>query len=210
MNRLAVITISLALGMSIISANAQSMSGLRIGDDISTLSKIGSEPIAKQAMGPHTAIKFELPDGNALSITYRDSSGQIVYLETDWGQKQSGSFSDFHDFRFGETTLAEIRSALGHNGMAFIHGPGPNLTEDGGLVSVNSYELSTGSLVVAFVTKIDKEHLAEFSKMTEEAKLEAFGSASRLDAIILSDRNYLEGIWGKEKLYDDGYRPIEW
>ena len=186
------------------------MSGLRIGEDIATLSKTGSEPIAKQTMGPHTAVKIELPDGNALSVTYRDLSGEIVYLETDWGQKQAGSFSDFRDFRFGETTLNEIRSALGHNGMAFVHGPGPNLTEDGGLVSVNSYELSAGNLVVAFVTKINKERLAEFSKMTEEAKLEAFGSASKLDAIILSDRSYLEGIWGKEKMYDDGYHPIEW
>ena len=135
----------------------QSMSGIRIGDDISSLSQLNTEAIAQQTIGPHTALKFELPDGNTLSVTYRTSTGKIVYLETDWAGKQSGSFSDFRDFRFGETTLEQIRSAAGHNGMGFLNGPGTSLTDDGGLVAFNSYDLAIGDLVVTFVTKVTKK-----------------------------------------------------
>ena len=85
-----------------------SLSGLKIGDPISTVSSIGLAPSAKNRTGPFTTIRWVFPDGNELSVTC-SSTGKIVYIESDWGEQQSGVISDFPGLNYGGTTLADLR-----------------------------------------------------------------------------------------------------
>ena len=192
-------------------AMAQSLSTIRVGDSASQLETLGVSAISKQKMGPHTAILFELPDGNYLSATYRNSDGKIVFLESDWGEKQSGSFTDFRSFKFGITSLNDIRQELGHNGMSFVNGPGTNLTAEGDLVMFNSYEVAGSAVVVTVINKITAKRLIELSKTHGEEKTDSLiGKEAKLDAVIIADNDYLSGIWGNEVTRDKGYKRIAW
>lgn len=191
--------------------NAQSLSSIKIGDSESQLETLGTPAVSKQRMGPHTAVKFELPDGNSLSATFRNSDGVIVFLESDWGGQQSGSFSDFRNFKFGSTSLDEIRAELGHNGMSFLNGPNTTLTETGDLVTFNTYELSRSDVAVTLITKIAASRLKVLrDRYGDEKAATLIGQEAKLDSIIIADMNYLTGIWGKELVRDKNYRRIQW
>lgn len=192
-------------------ARSQSLSTISIGDGFARLEALGVPAVSQQKMGPHTAIRFELPDGNSLSATYRNSDGVIVFLESDWGGKHSGSFTDFRDFKFGVTSLSDIREVLGHNGMAFVNGPGMSVNETGDLIAVNSFELTNSTLVVTFITKVDSETLNRLRQRNNGQEAASFiGESAVLDAIILADMNYLSGIWDDKIVRDSQYRRITW
>ncbi|MBY5370561.1 hypothetical protein [Rhizobium leguminosarum] len=130
------------------------MSGVSVGGDRQQLVSIGSRPVATEAMGPHTIEKYKLSGGNELSVTYHRASGKIVYLETDWGGETAEAFSDFEGFKFGKTTLSEIRTKLGSNGMSFKDHPPVTPTPDGGLALFNSYEVNGSGNIATFVTSV--------------------------------------------------------
>lgn len=191
--------------------NAQSLSTIRVGDNVSKLETLGVPATARQVMGPHTAVKFEQPDGNYLSATYRNSDGAIVFVETDWGGLQSGSFTDFRNFKFGSTSLSDIRKELGHNGMAFVKGPTTTLTDAGDLVNFNSYEVSGSNVAVTVVTKITADRLKSLrNEYGDDKAAKLIGQEAKLDSIIIADMDYLTGIWGSELMRDNGYKKIRW
>lgn len=74
------------------------------------LGKIGTVQVAKWRLG----------DGNSLSVTAKSGTGEIVYIETDWGRNTS--YTDFASLRYGKTTLAEIKSKLGGDNFAWDGG----------------------------------------------------------------------------------------
>lgn len=185
-------------------ASAQSLSGLRIGESISSTPRLGAPPDETNQAGPFVMKKWTLGNGNQLSITAVAQTGRIVYMESDWGKRQAGSPSDFPGLAFGSTTLRDIRKHFGNNGFAFrAHVGFP--TSDGTAL-FNCYQLTaSASTVVAFVTIISGQQGEEVlaNKLVGE-------DAAKLDALILADMPYLETIWGKEKIFDGSYRPIGW
>jgi len=181
------------------SALAQAMSGISVGDTLAKTSELGIKPTFKENMGPFLIQKWRLGDGNDLSITAVRTSGQIVYMETNWGGKSSGAFSDVNGMVYGKTTLAEIRKRFGSNGFAYRdRGTGVELEDS--IALFNSYELEGHpGLVATFITRLS--HRDAKAKKPYEAKL---------DTIIVGHSSYLDTIWGDDKVFDDDYQKIKW
>ena len=173
-----------------------SLSGIKIGDPLSSVSIIGIDPVARNRVGPFTVMRWSFPDGNELSVT-ASSKGAIVYIESDWGEKQPGITTDYGGLFYGRTTLSEIRQRFGSNGFAFTHHGGVVKVRDG-LVLINSYEV--GSAVATFVTK------AQVSRITSEGSI---GEEAVLVAISLADPTYANNTWGARS-YDPEYHSITW
>ena len=188
---------------------AQNMSGIAIGNSADKLRELGAELVAKQDMGPHTAIRLKLPDGNELSATFSRATGKIVYLESEWSGERSGSFSDFPGMLFGKTTLDQIRERLGNNGMRYLEGPG-EVSDDDGIATFNSYDLATSNTVVTFVSRISRARMESLIKANGPNFEPNFGAEFKLAGLIWADKSYLEGIWGEERITDQPYTPIEW
>ena len=66
-------------------AQAQSLSGLHVGDDAGATRILRKRPSATQRTGPFTISKWSLPNGNDLSVTSSSPGGKIVFLESDFG-----------------------------------------------------------------------------------------------------------------------------
>jgi hypothetical protein len=196
---------ALALAAFPISAvSAQSLSGVRIGDNISVTARIGYPPTARNQSGPFTMRKWKLEDGNDLSVT-TTSGGTIVYIETDWGGEQGGSYSDFPRFYYGRTSLSEIRKNLGNNGFAFGDRTAKR-APDGSIVFFNSYEIvDFDNTIITFITKIDKKEAGVFSNKSLDP-----ASYAKLMSIILGYPEYLRNIWGSQLVFDPAYQKIRW
>lgn len=185
-------------------AAAQSMSGIKIGDEVSAASRmIGTSPVAREQMGPFEARKWKLADGNELSVTARRDTGKVVYAETNWGGGTGGRASDFPGFTYGKTTLAEIRDTLG---SGFFYKERMVAETPQGLALFNSYRIEGSSVVATFVARMS----AKDTKAFKRNKNVSITGSARLDSIILSEADYLDTIWGEEKLTPDGSRPIRW
>jgi len=204
------VAVTLAL-IQLSHARAQSLSGVNIGSDKSALNQLGVAPSSSQALGPHTAVKFALPGGNSLSATFLRSSGKIVYAETDWGGQGAGAYSDFEGFKFGETTLDDVRAKFGHNGLIFGERPAVTIMDDGTLALLNSYEIAGRNEIATFVTSIPPAEMAALQATNGSSKLaDIVGQRAKLTSLILADREYADTIWGANKTFDAGYAPISW
>ncbi|MPR13220.1 hypothetical protein [Microvirga tunisiensis] len=188
------------------SAQAQSLSGIKVGEEISSVSKLNARPLPSRSTNPHEEWRWRLPDGNRLSVATDPETKRIVYAEKQWSGNANGKPADFPGLIYGETTLADIRAHAQSNGFAFKE----HLIEvrPDGLALFNAYEVEgTPGVVVTFVTKLSK---------TDEARLRTgkanvdLNRAARLDAIILADAGYLDTIWGDAKLQGKAYKPIRW
>ena len=83
-------------------------------------------------------------------------------------------------------------------------------TSNGELITFNDYAIrDKPGLVVAFVTTVN---IAEFRrrKANNEPGADDVAKNLRLEALILADQDYLDSIWGKEKVYDKEAKPISW
>jgi hypothetical protein len=172
-----------------------SLSGLRIGNPLSQVTTIGLTPVAKNQTGPFTVMKWAFPDGNELSVT-ASSNGVIDYVESDWGERQAGTVTDFPGLIYGKTTLSELRQMFGSNGFAFAQHGGAVKVKDG-VVMINSYEV--GSIVATFVTKISGN----------PSRSQAMSGDAVLVALSIADPGYANSVWGA-RTYDQAYHPIEW
>ena len=186
-------------------AQAQSLSGIKVGEEISSASKLGARPLPSKSVDPHEARRWKLPDGNRLSVAADPETKKIVYAEKMWGGV-NGKLSDFPGFVYGQTTLADIRAHAQNNGFAFkehLIGVRPD-----GLALFNAYEIEGApGVVVTFVTKLSKKD--DERLRTGKANVD-INRAARLDAIIIADAGYLDTIWGDAKLRDKAYKPIRW
>ena len=186
-------------------AQAQALSGIRVGDDLTSLDgKLGGPASKRQSTGPFTIQKWIKPDRNDLSITAFTKTRTVAYIETDWGNSPSGTHSDFGGFRYGGTSLDDIRTALGNNGFAFRQNAmQPTGT---GLAMFNCYGIRDGkALDVCFVTLIPKADAVAIVH-----KRRSVGASAHLVALILASDAYLGTIWGDAKSFDPAYQPIAW
>lgn len=184
-------------------AYGQSLSGIHLGDKIATASDMLGKPTNVEHSGPYVFEKWRLANNNDLSVTARRGTGQIVYLETDWTGYQTGAPSDFLGMTYGETTLHDIRTLLGSNGFTFADKLAAKT--EGGIATFNCYGTTNDpSVVIVFVTKIGNDQFAA----VQEKRL-AMADAAKLVAIIITDANFVDSIWGRRKLFDNDYRPIQ-
>jgi hypothetical protein len=187
-------------------AQAQSLSGIKVGEEIASAAKIAARPLPSRSVAPQEERRWKLPDGNSLSVAADPETKKIVYAEKKWSGGATGRPADFPGFVYGETTLADIRAHAQNNGFAFKE----RLIEvrPDGLALFNAYEVEgTPGVVVTFVTKLSRKD--DERLRTGKANVD-LNRAARLDAIILADAGYLDTIWGDGKLRDKGYKPIRW
>ena len=185
---------------------AQTLNGISIGEEIEAASKFAGKPTAKVAAGAHEEVTWRLPDGNKLALATHPGNGRIAYVEETWGGRPDGRPADFPGFKYGETTLADIRKHAENNGFAFVE----RLLDErpDGLRLFNSYEVEgRPGLVVTFVTKMS---LTDAQRLKSKQDGVDINRSARLDSIILSDAGYLESIWGQAKLKGKKYKPIRW
>ena len=185
----------------VLSANAQSLSGLRIGDDASRLSFL-SKAQASDTYKSFSVRKWNLSNGNELSVT-TSHSGRIVYLESDWGGRNPDPACDLSGLNFGLTTLSDLRKRFGSNGFGF-QGRDAVIQIQGGIAMLNSYEVGTN--IVTFITKVAGD---EFLRLKESGQGGAVADFARLDAISIAEPGYAKGEWG-DRIFDPNYRKIDW
>jgi hypothetical protein len=185
---------------------AQTLNGIRIGEEITTASRIAVKPTSRVAAGPHEEVRWRLSDGNKLALATDPVNGRIAYAEETWGGRSDGKPADFPGFRYGETTLADIRMHAENNGFAFVE----RLIDErpDGLRLFNSYEIEgSPGLVVTFVTRMSTRDTQRLKGKRESVDI---NRAAKLDGIILGEARYLESIWGQAKLKGKNYKPIRW
>jgi hypothetical protein len=180
---------------------AQSLSGLRIGDELSTAS-IGIMPVAKEQSGSFTITKWRFANDNELSVTAR--AGKIVFMELDWGGHQNGAQSDFPGLLFGKTTLAEMLDKFGP-GITFSDRPWLDETKDG-ILLLSYYEV--GSVILNVVTKVNNIDLPAV-KVELQKGIPAMQKYARLVAMILAAPEYARAMWGNV-VYEANSKRIEW
>jgi hypothetical protein len=137
-------------------------------------------------MGPHRIIKFKFADQNELSVTINVNTNKIVYLESDWGRSSAGSITDIEGLRFGRTTLKEISDRYGGFGFYFKE-RGIIRKHETDFLIFNSYEKD--GVILSFITRIS---FNEASGATGGR----IAFVAKLEAIVVSDPVYIEGIWG--------------
>jgi hypothetical protein len=195
-----------AVMISTSTATAQSLNGVKIGDLSSTLETLDLQLKGSNTNGNFRFTKFNLSNGNDLSITYNIQTNKILYIETDWNQKFKARASGVSSFVFGSTTLEDIRKINGSNGFSWKKLAVQQ--DDNQVMTFNAYEISQNSdSVVVFVTRLDIPKYRAASDIDKEKK---FAKFFKLDAIILANKQYLDQIWGEEKLYDRTNQPINW
>ncbi len=175
---------------------------LHIGDNASSSSILSRAVSAEDSYKADRVRKWSLDDGNELSVS-TSQSGKIVYLESDWNGKSNETGCDVSGFKFGETTLTDIRKRLGSNGFEFKQRGGAIDLPDG-IVMLNSY--AVGSNVVTFITKVAE---ADYFKAKTVGMKWVVADHARLDGISIASTEYARAEWG-ERIYDPGYKPVTW
>jgi len=170
-----------------------SMLGIKINAPKSVMKKIG----LKISASDEAMTKYQTKNGNDFSVTAIDD--KIVYMENDWLQNPKGEIPLYSEFKFGKTSLREIRKTFGTNG--FIHVNQSSITTETDLVEFNCFEFdSPNNEVFVAVTKVSLKANVTESNVADSLKL---------DAVIIADKNYLDKIWGDQKSFDPDYKKIQ-
>jgi hypothetical protein len=186
-------------------AMVRAFHGVRIGASQRSLQRLKLKQIARDGEGAVKMTKWLLPEGNDLSVTYNSELDRIVYMEVDWCRKSSAKSTDLKNFRFGETSLADIRKFYKCNGFAYanrvVH------EEQDEIVLFNAFELkSTPNIITVFITSISK---AEHEVIRRSKQSDNIAVSCKLVAIAIADEEYLDKIWGAAKIYDPTSHAIE-
>lgn len=187
---------------------AQSIAGIKAGDPPSVLESLNLEPVAREGSGAMKIVKYKLANGNEVSVTYNSRANRILYVESDWNGKPNATATNFPGFKFGITTLGDIRRVNGNNG--FSYRSNAMYESEGEITTFNCYEVrNKPGLITAFVTVLN---IAELRKQigSREPRPEDMPKNFKLRAIILAEEEYLDSIWGEEKIYDKDSKPISW
>lgn len=181
-------------GTLLLPSSEIAMLGIKINDPKKVLENVKLEQIA---MDENTQ-KFRTENGNDFSVTV--DKGKVVFMENDWLQGEKGVKPLFSNFRFGETSLKDIRAKFSTNGFTYkSQSMIPTKTH---VILFNCFEFdSENNEVLVTITKVPiKEDITE-KNLAVKAKL---------DALIIADLNYLDKIWGKDKAYDPQFKKIQW
>ncbi len=179
-----------------------SIAGIKIGDPMEVIEDIDLPRIARDGYGIIKICKWQMSNGNELSATYNSRQNRVIYVEIDWNHKPASADSGLSNFRFGITTLKDIRKALGSNGFSYAQTAFRGT--DDKLATFNAFEIKNyPNQIIVFVTSLsisgERKKLLSADNIAEHLKLEA---------VILADEEYLDEIWGQEKIYDKDSKAI--
>lgn len=187
-------------GISGGTAHAQTIEGFAVGGDIRLAAKAHPRPSVAEPLGSDAAFKWDLAAGNAVSVTASPQTGSIMFIEEDWGGNAAAAASAVPGLGVGASTLADIRKKFGSNGFGFKSNAVTLRGEK--IVSINCYQFAgKQNVVVALVTVLPISDVVGGMPQTGKG---------RLQAVILADLGYLQGIWGSDRLFDREYQPVEW
>ncbi|HXE07635.1 MAG TPA: hypothetical protein VN612_07050 [Acidobacteriaceae bacterium] len=181
---------------------AQSLHGLKIGDEAAALTRLASPAETANDNGMSVR-RWTLPNGNSFSVTL-SRNGRIIYLESDWNGANDDTGCDLPGLHFGATTLTELRKRLGSNGFAFKARGGILPTPDG-IVMINSYEV--GSAIVTFYSRINQE---EYQRAKASIPNASPADYARLDGISIADETYAKKAGWGPSIFDPNYKKPDW
>lgn len=169
------------------------MVGIKIGDAKTSVDKIKLKVVAQE----DDMIKYRTTNGNDFSVTFEN--GKVVYMENDWLQDEKGRQPLFYDFQFGLTSLKDIRRKFGTNGFTYKNRQAFKTETD--LIEFNCFEFeSPNNEVLVTITKVSLK-----SNPTEKDVADKL----KLDALIITTKDYLDKAWGEEKLFDPNYKKVK-
>lgn len=183
----------LITGGSLFTESNVSMLGIKINDPQNVTKKISLKVVARE----EGITKYATQNGNDFSLTVEN--GKVVYMENDWLQQSAGEKPLVSSFTFGKTTLRDIRKAFDTNG--FQYQQRGDLTTDTDLVEFNCFDVdSPNNEVLVVITKVPLKTTVTETTVADNLKL---------DAVILANKDYLEAIWGKEKVADPNNKKVK-
>jgi hypothetical protein len=182
-------------------AKAQSMTGIRIADTASTLSKFGPVSGEDKYKGLDV-FKWIFSNRNMLTATV-NKEGEIVYLETDWGGTTDETGCDLAGLKFGGTTLADLEKRFGSKGFAYKGRTHARQTDDG-FVLLNSWEVD--SVVITFYTRINAKDYEQVKAKGADAAASGY---AKLEGISMANAAYAKTEWG-ERVANPAYKKIDW
>lgn len=170
-----------------------SMLGIKIYNTRESVEKLELEVVG---MEPNI-IKYRTEDGNDLSITY--FKDRVVYMENDWLQDQKNNRPLITDFTFGQTSLKEIIEKFKTQG--FVYKTRNSIELENEIIVFNCFDLdSPNEEVLVIIAKVALDENVTQDNLSEKLML---------DAVILSDKTYLDIIWGEEKVYNGINKKIK-
>lgn len=183
-----------------------SLSGISIGDDISSLSILGRPPSIKENIGDYTSEKYSLTEGERLHLIYSSNDKKILYIATKWEGLKTSVPREFKGFVSGKATLKDLNHKTGSYGYAYPEMPPLPDSDDGSMVTLNSYDLEdSNNQVVTFVMRVAPLR-ARYLKQNNI--ITGMDDEFKLASVILADSSYLAQIWGQNKTQDTNYKPI--
>jgi hypothetical protein len=185
-------------------AQAQSIFGFKVGDDLRADAKTHTRPSVEGSIGSYAALKWSLANGNAVSVTVSPQTRRIVFVESDWGGDAAAAATEVPGLTFGTTRLADIRQKFQSNGFGFKGNLGSLIGHD--LVAFNCYQIKgSADLVVVFVTALP---VADVPVVDGQPKPDT--GQAHLVGVILASQDYLKTLWGPDRVFDARNHPIEW
>ncbi len=202
--------LSVALGMVVLhppsEAAAQVVAGHSIGEDRGKLDGVAWQ----NSFGAYVDGKFMAANGVEVSATSEQLTGKLVRLEAKWDGKGLRQLAYFSDFRFGQTTLADIKKRFGNLGLLPAGGSSVLSTPDGGVTISNFYEISGSKTIATFVTKIGRAELLDLKRRYGAEAYAHMETVATLNSMAISDAVYFKKLRGATSIADVGYSPIAW
>lgn len=202
--------LSVALGAVVLhppsEAAAQVVAGHSIGEDRGKLDGVAWQ----NSFGGYVDGKFMAANGVEVSATSEQLTGKLVRLEAKWDGKGLRQLAYFSDFRFGQTTLADIKKRFGNLGLLPAGGSSVLSTPDGGVTISNFYEISGSKTIATFVTKIGRAELLDLKRRYGAEAYAHMETVATLNSMAISDAVYFKKLRGATSIADVGYSPIAW
>ena len=189
-------------------ARAQSVLGLSIGDSAGAVSRLGVAAKDSLLVGPMSIRGYDLPDGGRFEVAVDNQQNRFVFLQHSRLGAGGQAPGDLPGSTYGQTTLAELRARCGSNGFAYPGGPGPSVVGDR-YVLTNAYDIAGQPLVVMFLTTLPADEVEKLKAAGPQGAA-ALGDRAVLAGMILARREYLETVWGAERISDDPCPPLAW
>ncbi|MBD8689566.1 hypothetical protein IFT56_20150 [Rhizobium sp. CFBP 13717] len=203
-------SLSVALGVVVLhapsEAAAQVVAGHSIGEDRGKLDGVAWQ----NSFGGYVDGKFMAANGVEVSATSEQSTGKLVRLEAKWDGKGLRQLAYFSDFRFGQTTLADIKKRFGNLGLLPAGGSSVSSTPDGGVTISNFYEVSGSKTIATFVTNIGRRELLGLKRRHGADAYAHMETVATLHSMAISDAVYFKNLRGATSIADIGYSPIAW
>ncbi len=190
-------------------ARAQTIAGHTVGEDRSALGS-GQRVSLNTPMDGHTTVELSTPGGVKLAATYQDASQKVVQIEVARPRTVPGASGQFGNFKFGQTSLSDIRYRFGSKGLLFGNVLPAAATADGGVAIVSSYEISGTNIVVSFTSKVSPASLTDLKQRFGDDMYSHVETVATLESTVIADADYLKLTRGDDLVYDVGYTPVAW